>query len=165
MSEFENQPDSESQLVALELDKMKGELSLRFNPENFHQNFALSPMEHEFIGSTSAGKAYHPNHPKALVGGATIEKINQTRRDINSHGGYRFILGLPTGAYIDLIVRFNDLDEEIIKSRATRRTFNIVGARKSFQDDEIPLPENVDELVQQKMDRAQAKAKKELANQ
>ena len=101
--------------------------SLNPESENINPAYIMTPGEHKIIGSSYEGMGYHLNQPMGIIGGVTLEKINQQREKINSNGGSQLPMPvtLADGRIAYVFVKFLPLTKKDVDDQAPKLTVSI----------------------------------------
>ena len=154
---MENEPTKEQfddeQLKAFEMEKIKRDCEGRTVGEEFNRA-DMTPTEHTLIGSTSDGRAYHPNHPVSLLAGRDLEKLNELRQAHETVFTV-FVQGEPYWVPVRLL----PLSNENIHSSDIQKTYEIIGPPQDLHKNEMRLEVDADELLTEKASAEQQKAR------
>ncbi len=138
------------------------------NLERPNLGMILTAMEHEFIGSTILGKAYHPNLSAALAAGMGLSDLNRFRQEFSEDKDPRndpdqevdFIYPDPSRLLL-LKVRLLPLSEEDIVSPEPVLRFEILSA-KDLTEKNVSVPEDAMERLRANALKSQAAARAQL---
>lgn len=155
--EIEPSEMDEGALKELEYGYMQ-EAAQRIDTEEPEWRSCVSAAEHKLFGSGKDGGVFHPNLPLAIVAGFSLEQANQKRREANKANQGRIDLNIG-----DDIVRFEveylDLREEDIGNPEPVPAFRVGKGKSLYTDEAVEAPENIDELVAQRMRKGQEEAR------